>query len=424
MTESEKLPKEMSRQFVFHPYLPHEKDIPPDEKISFHDILPVKMVKFVKQMVEEAPWEQMFMKMVRMIVDQFVDKIIEKMFAHKEDEHDKWRSMDVVLTPTWILPTYATPVVRLRRAVAEHSKEGLQGELSSPLPRMKIINEIIKKKKSIEEHSWLDQFLDYVFPDTKSSPADEKANYRIEKRETAVASRNKILRKIILFFVETYEKFAEFPFNSNPDDKFQDSVRYRVLKEVLPALFETKHQTDDDNFDMRNSIFLSSGTDSLPANLARRDLNKESLKIASENSHRRKRSLGIRSNRMEDEERLWQASRRSKPPSHNRRDECSLRQACNAGRLLSRLPSIHEITLQLRSYHNEPHWDAFLWGIKKKKCTKIYCKRHRSPKGSKYHHWDSKEDSISRRHDHSKISSHSEEESSETPVSTQKTFNF
>ncbi|GBM38714.1 hypothetical protein AVEN_263218-1, partial [Araneus ventricosus] len=82
------------RQFVFHPYLPYGKDVAPDEKISIGDVLPVKMVKFFKGMVEDAPWEQMFMKMVRMIVDQFVDKIIEKMFAHKDDDHDEWRSSD------------------------------------------------------------------------------------------------------------------------------------------------------------------------------------------------------------------------------------------------------------------------------------------------------------------------------------------
>ncbi|GIZ01894.1 uncharacterized protein CEXT_732291 [Caerostris extrusa] len=64
-----------ARQFVFHPYLPYGKDVAPDEKNIYHDVLPIKMVKFIKSMVEDAPWEQMFMKMVRMVVDQFVTKL-------------------------------------------------------------------------------------------------------------------------------------------------------------------------------------------------------------------------------------------------------------------------------------------------------------------------------------------------------------
>ncbi|GIY27259.1 hypothetical protein CDAR_446281 [Caerostris darwini] len=46
--------------------------------------------------------------------------------------------------------------------------------------------------------------------------------------------------------------------------------------------------------------------------------------------------------------------------------------------------------LKFRTYNNEPHWDALLWGMSKKRCSKIFCKRQRSPKGSR-HHWDAPE---------------------------------
>ncbi|GIZ01896.1 uncharacterized protein CEXT_732301 [Caerostris extrusa] len=91
-----------------------------------------------------------------------------------------------------------------------------------------------------------------------------------------------------------------------------------------------------------------------------------------------------------DAERLWQANRRTRPSNPKSRNDCSLRRACNAGRLLSRLPSVQDITLQLKTYNNEPHWDALLWGMSKKRCSKIFCKRQRSPKGSR-HHWDAPE---------------------------------
>lgn len=43
-----------------------------------------------------------------------------------------------------------------------------------------------------------------------------------------------------------------------------------------------------------------------------------------------------------------------------------------------------------RSDGNEPHWNALIWGMKKKRCSRIFCKRQRSPKGARFS-WNSDE---------------------------------
>lgn len=331
------------RQFVFHPYLPYVspygKNTNPDEKISFDDILPVKMVKFIKSMVEEAPWEQMFMKMVRMIVDQFVDKIIEKMFADKDhDDHFKKRSFEVVLNPTFVLPTFQTPVIRLKRSVASETSNDQDDDWLSFLPPKRDEQDLSDedKKSTEEKKSWLDLFLDYMFPNSKSDMEEENPFDRLKKRDT---TNTHFLKNLVTFFLNTFEK------SSGILSDAKDVLRYKMLKEFLPYLYQKKYMNND--FDSSfNSVDRMRMTHRKSSdNIIKR---KDASENLSSTLRRSKRSTRDHF-RKDDEDRLWQAhSRRQRPPNHRSHDECSLRKACNAGRLLSRIPSVQEITLQLR----------------------------------------------------------------------------
>lgn len=333
------------RQFVFHPYLPYVspygKHTNPDEKISFDDILPVKMVKFIKSMVEEAPWEQMFMKMVRMIVDQFVDKIIEKMFADKDQDKDhfKKRSFEVVLSPTFVLPTFKTPVIRLKRSVASETSNDQDDDIFNFLPPKRDEQDLDgeEEKNADEKKSWLDHLLDYLFPNSKSEMEEENPFDRLKKRDT---TNTHFFKTLLTFFLSTFEK------SSGILSDAKDVLRYKMLKEFLPYLYQKKYMNNDfDSFS--NSVDRMRMTHrKSPDNVIKRKDASENLPSTPRRSKRSTRD----DFRKDDEERLWQAhSRRQRPPNHHRsHDQCSLRKACNAGRLLSRIPSVQEITLQLR----------------------------------------------------------------------------
>lgn len=362
------------RQFVFHPYLPYGKDTAPDEKLSFDDILPVKMVKFIKSMVEEAPWEQMFMKMVRMIVDQFVDKIIEKMFADKKhDDAFKKRSFDVLLKPTFVLPAFEKSVIRMKRSVATKISSNEEDDMFgfSPPHKKEQDTTVVGKKSASERKSWLDHFLDFAFPNSKSDMSDDDFD-RLKKRDT---TNTHFLKTLVNFFLSSFEKSSGFIADA------KDVLRYKMLKEFLPYLYQKRYA--DNNFPVSSSNFVDA------MKMSHRKLSDHPIKRnditdnLSDPSPRRKRSTGDHSWK-EEEDRLWQAHlRRHRPSNHRSHDECSLRNACNAGRLLSSFPSVQEITLQLRGSENEPHWDALIWGMKNKRCSRIFCKRQRSPKGSR-----------------------------------------
>ncbi|XP_015929859.1 uncharacterized protein [Parasteatoda tepidariorum] len=357
LTNEQRLRKnlqETARQFV--PYL--QKEV--DEKLSVHDVLPVKMVKFIKSMVEDAPWEAMFMKMVRMVVDQFVDKIIEKMFAGK-DEEDKWRSADgsFEFNPSEL--PILTSVERMRRS-ADFSKVSKDG---NGLPSM---NQLKKEAGELENDNWLDLFLEYVFPGGEEK-VDERANHKLalksrhkrdgehfEEKENGI-DLSSLLDK------DLFDGMQNFVLTVKVRQALKDFIKYRILKRVLRPLREI----NDPNY-------LLSSHRNKPSFLRGQKYQANFI--------RRKRSINgnQKPSTKDHSERLWHHGVRS---SHFKRDDCSLRRACNAGRLLSRLPSVEDITLQLKSHHHEPHWDALLWGLKKKKCSRIFCKRQRSPKGSK-----------------------------------------
>lgn len=330
------------RQFLFHPYLPYGKDVSPDEKISFHDILPVKMVKFIKSMVEEAPWEQMFMKMVRMIVDQFVDKIIEKMFADK-DHHSLKRSFDVFLSPTWTFPTFQTPILRLKRSINTKKISDQEESLfTMPPPKKLSQDSIMKGKKSPEERmSWLDHFLDFVFPNSKSNMSDDfDTSDRLKKRDT---SNIQLFKSLVAFFLNTFEKSSGFLTDA------KDILRYKMLKEFLPYLYQKRYANTDTSGSSNSLDMMKMSHRKFSDKYIKRN---DILNDISDRSERHKRSARSYSSKEEDEDddyRLWQSSSRKMKPIHQKhRDECSLRKACNAGRLLSRLPSVHDVTLQLR----------------------------------------------------------------------------
>ncbi|KFM74888.1 hypothetical protein X975_01350, partial [Stegodyphus mimosarum] len=378
-----------SRQFLFHPFLPYGKDLMPDEKISIHDILPVRMVKFVKSMVEEAPWEQMFMKMVRMVVDQFVDKIIEKMFAHKDDDHDKWRSSDVLLAPTWVLPTFATPVVRLRRSAdtkpKEHPARDLILSTLSSTNELELLKYLSEEKGGVPEaRTWLDEILDYIFPDSKTD-SDKMSKRDVTRPNNTI--ENEFLKRLLSFLAPSSEEsVASTSDSSNSGIAKNNNMRYSMLKEKGSSDVESMNENTE-----TNNVFTRKA-----AEIAEELLQDYIQSKIQQHTLRSKRSLDQRSNdRLE--KRLWQATLRQRP-QNSKRDNCSLRRACNAGRLLSRLPSVEEITLQLRSYGNEPHWDALIWGMKKKRCSRILCKHQRSPKGSRQP-WNLFIDRPSRRND-------------------------
>ncbi|GFX20221.1 uncharacterized protein TNCV_1437811 [Trichonephila clavipes] len=384
-----------SRQFVFHPYLPYGKDAVPDEKISIHDVLPVKMVKFIKSMVEDAPWEQMFMKMVRMVVDQFVDKIIEKMFAHK-DEDDKWRSLDGdSKTATWSLPkNVLTSVVRMRRSAGGKSKS--EKEQSWSGSNFQSANRVSKEdeskvKEKPEEESWLDSILEYMFPeDSKADSFDNDEISETEKRKKrdtseSTPSDSDLYSEIIRRFVIRYLRFQSEQLTPETIDAMvKESIR-RKMSQTIPSNIQVDENTD---------AVTTPDASSLPVDSPSEMLSERWLSVLKNVEAETKVPTRVRRSatddadkEMEEERRLWQASRRTRPSSSKTRDDCSLRRACNAGRLLSRLPSVQDITLQLKAYGNEPHWDALLWGMAKKRCSRIFCKRQRSPKGSK-HRWD------------------------------------
>ncbi|GFQ65801.1 uncharacterized protein TNCT_150151 [Trichonephila clavata] len=385
-----------SRQFVFHPYLPYGKDAVPDEKISIHDVLPVKMVKFIKSMVEDAPWEQMFMKMVRMVVDQFVDKIIEKMFAHK-DEDDKWRSLDGdSKTATWSLSkNVVTSVVRMRRSARGKSKSEKEQAWSGS--NFQSANRVSKEdeskvKETPEEESWLDSILEYMFPEdskAKSFEDDEiSETEKRKKRDTSepTPSDSHLYSEIVRRFLIRYLRFQSEQLTPETIDSIvKESIRRKMLQIISPSNIQVNENTNAETTPDASSLPV----DSPPEVLSERWLSVlKNVEAETKVPTRVKRSATDDADKeMEEERRLWQASRRTRPSNSKTRDDCSLRRACNAGRLLSRLPSVQDITLQLKAYGNEPHWDALLWGMAKKRCSRIFCKRQRSPKGSK-HRWD------------------------------------
>lgn len=334
------------RQFVFHPYLPYGKNIygkdtTPDEKIIFDDILPVKMVKFIKSMVEEAPWEQMFMKMVRMIVDQFVDKIIEKMFEDKKHDIFKKRSVEVLLSPTFLLPTLKTPVIRLRRAVGTKQISPDQDEdmFNFFKPTKTEQDTATEGKKSPEERkSWLDHFLDFVFPNSKSDADDDDGEEQIYRRRKRDTANPRFLKKFLKFFINSFEKSSGFLSDA------KDVLRYKMLKEFLPYLFQKRNKPTDSGAASNYENVMKMSHRKFSKILRRNDVEND----VSNMSPRSKRSTADHFGK-DGENRLWQAhSRRHRPQNQRSHDECSLRKACNAGRLLSRLPSVQEITLQLR----------------------------------------------------------------------------
>ncbi|XP_055939893.1 uncharacterized protein LOC129969371 [Argiope bruennichi] len=378
-----------ARQFVFHPYLPYGKDVVPDEKISIEDVLPVKMVKFFKSMVEDAPWEQMFMKMVRMIVDQFVDKIIEKMFAHKED-HDEWRSTDGgSAKPTWSLAkNVLTYVVRSRRSTEGKAKsDHVQDWIEKDPPSANRVSkeDRAKTKEPTEEESWLDSVLDYLFPDDPKAGDSEKDERKRRDTDKPLQDTYDQVSGIMRSFLGRYLKFQ-------PEQLAPESINGVLKESIRHKMFDIFSQ---DNSKLENSKLSIGANSSMSKNIvsdtALEDKVTESLNAPEKSSVRTKRSTADDTDKdKEEEERLWQANRRTRPSHRKTREDCSLRRACNAGRLLSRLPSVQDITMQLKAYGNEPHWDALLWGMTKKRCSRIFCKRQRSPKGTK-HHWDEPE---------------------------------
>ncbi|CAL1262288.1 unnamed protein product [Larinioides sclopetarius] len=374
------------RQFVFHPYLPYGKDVAPDEKISIGDVLPVKMVKFFKGMVEEAPWEQMFMKMVRMIVDQFVDKIIEKMFAHKDDDHDEWRSSDGGSAKSdWSLPkNVLTYLVRSRRSTEGKAKsERVQDWVEKDLSTANRVSkeDRSKPKEATQEESWIDSILDYLFPDDpKAADGSEKDQRNRRDVNQPLQEGSKQISGIMRSFLARYLKFQTEQLSPESVNAIvKDSIRHKT-SEVISQVNE------DSEVPVGASSSEPKNTDtSLDPKLT------DSVYAQSTPPLRTRRSTSDDTEKDKEEDRLWQAgSRRTRPSNRKSREDCSLRRACNAGRLLSRLPSVQDITMQLKAYGNEPHWDALLWGMSKKRCSRIFCKRQRSPKGTK-HHWDGPE---------------------------------
>ncbi|GFT84321.1 uncharacterized protein NPIL_150141 [Nephila pilipes] len=387
------------RQFVFHPYLPYSKDALPDEKISIHDVIPVKMVKFIKSMVEDAPWEQMFMKMVRMVVDQFVDKIIEKMFAHK-DEDDKWRSLeDDPKTAAWSLPqTVLTSVVRMRRSSGgklKSEKEEAWSDSNFSSANRVSKEDRSKVKESPEEESWLDSILDYMFPEDSKADSfgdDDSETEQREKRDTTETtpsesrSRSEIIHGFLIRLINFQsEKLTP----ETVDAVVKESIRRKTLQIMSPSDIEDNDYDDDESILDASSLPMDNPSELLSERWLSvlKSEGHPSIVDSTENATRVKRSATDDTDEENIEKRLWQANRRTRPSNSKARDDCSLRRACNAGRLLSRLPSVQDITLQLKAYGNEPHWDALLWGMSKKRCSRIFCKRQRSPKGSK-HRWD------------------------------------
>ncbi|GBO16915.1 hypothetical protein AVEN_37524-1, partial [Araneus ventricosus] len=335
------------RQFVFHPYLPYGKDVAPDEKISIGDVLPVKMVKFFKGMVEDAPWEQMFMKMVRMIVDQFVDKIIEKMFAHKDDDHDEWRSSDGGRAKSsWSLPrNVLTYVVRSRRstegkAKSEHAQDWVEKDLPSANRVSK--EDRSKTKEPTEEESWLDSILDYLFPDDpKAADGSEEDRRKRRDADQPLEDSNNQISGIMRSFLARYLKFHSEQLSPESVNAIvKDSIR-REISEII----------SQDNSNHENSKLSIGASASMSKNTASDTLLgpklADSADAPAESSLRTKRSTADDADRDEEEERLWQANRRTRPSNRKSREDCSLRRACNAGRLLSRLPSVQDITMQL-----------------------------------------------------------------------------
>ncbi|KAG8190672.1 hypothetical protein JTE90_001281 [Oedothorax gibbosus] len=384
-----------ARQFVFHPYLPHSKETLPDEKISFHDVLPVKMVKFIKSMVEDAPWEAMFMKMVRMVVDQFVDKIIEQMFAHK----DELRSLDASLWSP--LKKALASMVRLRRSIVDSKSrkemdvDGSSFSQSNQLSK----NEEPKSREASENESWLDSVLDYLFPEGEAEGYEEDPHLQRQKRETDQTMAVKktrmedILHTFLMKYIDlsdgkrspnrvyqTVQDSSQVPLDPELDRNQQMVQDNKQVPEAPESdnqlVVTTQEEPKMSKTDPNTKRALSERWSKL---LQQKDMPAGPLEIL----RRAKRDV-------KEEKRLWQehqaSSLKTRTSSLKTRDECSLRKACNAGRLLSRLPSVQDVTLQLKEYGNEPHWDALLWGMAKKRCAKIFCKRQRSPKGSK-HTW-------------------------------------
>ncbi|KAF8792374.1 hypothetical protein HNY73_003977 [Argiope bruennichi] len=287
------------------------------------------------------------------IVDQFVDKIIEKMFAHKED-HDEWRSTDGgSAKPTWSLAkNVLTYVVRSRRssegkAKSDHVQDWI--EKDPPSANRVSKEDRAKTKEPTEQESWLDSILDYLFPDDPKAGDSEKDERKRRDTDKPLQDTYDQVSGIMRSFLGRYLKFQ-------PEQLAPESINGNIVSDT-----------------------------------ALEDKVTESLNAPEKSSVRTKRSTADDTDKdKEEEERLWQANRRTRPSHRKTREECSLRPACNAGMLLSRLPSVQDITMQLKAYGNEPHWDALLWGMTKKRCSRIFCKRQRSPKGTK-HHWDEPE---------------------------------
>lgn len=332
-----------SRQFLFHPYLPDGKETFPDEKLSIHDVLPVKMVKFIKSMVEDAPWEQMFMKMVRMVVDQFVDKIIEKMFAHKEEDEHHFRSMNDEKSSPWsLLQKSLIPVVRLQRSIAERKSEKEADWDSSSFSQSNSLskNDDPKARDDSEDESWLDSVLDYLFPEGESEEGPDEYSH-VERRKRDIENTKAIKQIRMEDIMHTFfQKYLALSDEKKPPKEVQQMVHD---SDPSPDIFEADNQLEVSNEEepkKSNAVLLSNGALSERwSQLLRKDPQTGSSEIL-------KRTM--RSVDGKEVKRLWQESPRSRPSSLKTRDECSLRKACNAGRLLSRLPSVHDLTLQLK----------------------------------------------------------------------------
>lgn len=331
-----------SRQFLFHPYLPDGKETFPDEKISIHDVLPIKMVKFIKSMVEDAPWEQMFMKMVRMVVDQFVDKIIEKMFAHKEED-DHFRSMNDEKSSPWsLLKKSLIPVVRMRRSIAERKSEKEASWDSNSFSQSNRLskNDDPKVKDASDDESWLDSVLDYLFPEGESEEGPEEYSH-VERRKRDIENTKAIKQIRMEDIIHTFfQKYLGLSDGKNTPKEVQQMVRD---SDPLQDIFESDNQLEVSNEEEPKKLNAD-----LPSNGALSErwsklLRKDQQTGSSEILKRTKRSVDGK-----EVKRLWQESPRSRPSSLKTRDECSLRKACNAGRLLSRLPSVQDLTLQLK----------------------------------------------------------------------------
>lgn len=329
-----------SRQFVFHPYFPTDKDTAPDEKISIHDVLPIKMVKFIKSMVEDAPWEQMFQKMVRMVVDQFVDKIIEKMFSHKEEDGILRSLKDEKTSPWTLLKKSLIPVVRLRRSVGESKSEKEASWDSNSFSQQNRLskNDEPKAREDSENESWLDSVLDYLFPEGESEEDSEEYTY-VERRKRDIENTKPIKQTRMEDIMRTFlKKYMDLSDGIAVPTEVQQMVHD---SEPSQEVFESDNQLEVSTpKKLSTDLPLNTAFPERWSKLLRKDPPTSGLSVLLK---RTKRNVEGR-----DAKRLWQDSPRSRPTTLKTRDECSLRKACNAGRLLSRLPSVQDLTLQLK----------------------------------------------------------------------------